>query len=241
MVSSLVPTLALMLVASGCSWPEYGYDAEGRGCNSSMLVCLNMDASPTEAGFIATQVGAARFEVFPDEYRDNRTLRFETPGTEASPGPAAKLSWSPTSPILAGRLMFDFRLAEIGPYTQVSIAELDFGERALRFFLRSIPDGQSLSVQYTQRDRASLVWELSIPDQAFFQETRFLELVYSVEPGTRMAAAYIEGAPVAQDFVLDEDWVPSGPSLHFGAFDHIVPTSQATFELDNVGFDAPPR
>lgn len=237
----LAPTLALMLAASGCSWPEYGYEAESRGCNSSMLVCLNMDASPTEAGFAATQVGAARFEVFPEEYRDNRTLRFETLGTEMSPGPAAKLSWSPASPILAGRLMFDFRLAEVGPYTQVAIAELDFGERALRFFLRSIPDGQSLSLQFTERERANLVWELSIPDQGFFQETRWLELVYSVEPGARTAAAYIEGAAVAPELVIDEDWLPSGPSLHFGAFDHIVPTSQATFELDNVGFDDQPR
>lgn len=203
-----------------------------------MQVCLRMDELPTEQGWTSAQAGEATYALETDELAGNQALRFTTAGSEGAPGPVASFSVA-VAPAVVGRFVFDLRLAEVGPYSQFTLAELDFGERILRFHLRNLDASLARAVlaQLVLADRSQPVWERAIAAPETFQTSRLIEVAYDLREGKRAATILLEGSVVEQDLALDESWTPGTTHLRIGAFDYVYPTSGAVFELDNVGFD----
>ncbi len=233
---------ALGCLVASCSWPDYGYNVTTLACTGDMLVCSDFEQEPVDLpatiqgyGWSVSVAGDAGLESVAEQYRENRVLRFQTTGSEAPPAPVVELSRAIATQSKAGRLLFEFRLAELGPYTRLVLAEVDLEERALRFLLRSQPR-RELVLQYTLRDREVVQWEHEVPDQAFFQQSRHIEIWYELAGPNPWLQIVVEGEAQEPD-ALDSGWSASPPRLRFGSFDMQVPTSGADFTLDNLGFD----
>ncbi len=222
-------------LASGCSWPSYDFPEPTRGCTPSMPVCLTMETSPADNGWLPAQAGGASAEVHTDELTGSQTLRLIAPTAESGPSPEASFSLGlPAS--LTGRFVVDFRLLEVGPYTQVTFAELALGERMLRFHLRNVVEEQAVFLQLVMAGGSEPISEHEVGPPETFQTSRVLELRYDLR-APRSASLALEGRTIHEGLPLAEDWTPASPTLRIGAFGYTFPSSDATFELDNVGFE----
>lgn len=202
-----------------------------------MLVCLNMDQAPSELGWMPTVEGATSWSIITDTHYDNRSLRLETRGAEGEPAPIATLTRTLDVKGDHGRFAFDFRLLDVGPYTQLTIAEVDLGQRVLRFYLKNIPEGSWLLLQLTDADRRQLLWEETVPDADFFNQVRSIELRYDLSISGRFASLAAEGLVLMDNLPLGDTWTPAQPTIRLGTFGFALPSSGITFELDNVVFD----
>lgn len=206
----------------------------GRGCTEAMLVCLRMDQLPDQEGWSYRQDGEASALVV-DGFAGNHVLRFTTRGSEAQPGPAAEYSWIAPDSATRGHVLFDFRQSDVGPYTQVVVAQADLGERAIRFVLRSMPQ-HALVVQLVALPDVSVIEERHVPEASFFDQMRLIELSYTLAGVASSASVAIEGEVVAQ-LPLGDNGLAVAPTLRFGAVDYTVPSSGAEFEIDGFGFE----
>ncbi len=227
----LIAGLACLL--PGCSWPEYAFPKPQRGCSDDMRTCLRMDESPAVEGWTLTLSGSATAETIAG-FDGNQVMRFTTAGSEGAPGPLAAFSWTVGEPIARARLLFDFRVAMIGPYTRVVVAKVTLGARAVQFELQSMPREQVV-LRLVDAD-AQVVEERVVPEASFFEQTRLIELAYDLNPPGRTASVAVEGV-AALELPLGDDWRSAPPTLQFGAIDYEFPTSEAAFEIDNLGFD----
>ncbi len=207
---------------------------QGRGCTAQMRTCLRMDESPEQGGWTLSLTGNATAHVI-QGIADNQVMSFFTPGSESAPGPAAKFSWSAGQKVPAGRMMFDLRIAELGPYTRVTSAEIDLGPRKLRLELRTMPR-REVALQLVAEDGATVLDERAVPEPSFFEQVRLVELDYTLGGSDPTARVLVEAKPVAE-LHLGTDWQAAAPMLAFGTVSFVYPTSSARFEIDNLGFD----
>lgn len=209
-------------------------------CNSNMLVCATMDTDPVLEGWMATALAGGELGLEEDAFSGDWVMQFRTLGAEGGDFPIAALSVEPGSSGTFGRLTFELRLEDTGPYTNVALTKLDFGERELGFYLLTLPDRNDIVLRYARQEPHDVVWQLIVAAPDVFQQTRRVELVYRLDPGQRRVSVFIEDEPILIDERLDEDWSPASPSLKVGMIHEDLPSSGATVELDDVGFDDQP-
>jgi hypothetical protein len=242
--TGLLAVASMIVLIGGCSWPDYGYVDSRQGCKSSMLVCSDFETDPFDVGWTTMENGGATFAPYVAPFGTNRSLRFQTMGSEVMPEPEAQLFRSLPGSATKGRLMFHLRIQDLGVYTQLTVVELAYGTKSIRFALARLNDNgdEGLVLRYvgpdpTNSDTTQVIWEHLIPDAEQFRQQRWLELLYDFAGSTPSVSLDVEGTKVLEMLALDVETAAAVPTLRVGILEMIVPCSRADFALDDVGVD----
>jgi hypothetical protein len=204
-----------------------------------MRVCATMDDDPVQEGWTASTEGGANLNLKLDKFTADSFMEFRSPGAEDGAHPYATLSMQLPDVADYARVTFELRVAEVGPYTNVALAKLDFGERELGFYMRTNPTMREISLRYARGDPHDVVWQIELGSVSDFEQTRRFELECWLSGAPRVAL-YIDDEPLLEE-ALDTGWSRLDPELSVGLKHEDLPTSGAAVEFDDVGFDDRPR
>jgi hypothetical protein len=240
----------------GCSWPDFAFLESAQTCRSDMLLCSRFEDEAASAEWIAQQSGAAHFENALDPLTNNRVLRFETDGAEGPPVPFAAWTHTPEQALTHGRILFQLRIEELGPYTQHGLVDLDLGGGRLRVFVHNTPERKTVTLQFTSRTDVAFdewvepEWELDVPDDSEFRVSRWIEISFRLNEAPPRVGVSVDGVSLIEAAALDtrvQTAVDAGVashgfalrSLHVGVLGMRVPCSGSRFSFDDIGLDAP--